>query len=485
MSYTGASFTFNQRGRMSSTTVTGVGTTNYVYNAIGQMIEKSGNGGTTLIVYDEAGHIIGEYSSTGALIEETIWMGDTPVATLQPSSGVVTLYYVHTDHLNTPRKVTRASDNILMWRWDPDAMSGVSPITSPTGRAPFTYNLLYPGQYLLNESGLYYNYFRTYDPRVGSYLESDPIGLAGGSYSTYAYAGGNALSNIDPSGLEVRYMCRPLDLTSKAHHCFVYVTCPEEGWSHVYSLFPYYILGSSARKYDMRDDPASASVTYNSLISPKSFPNESLSCQRCQFEKAVRERYDSFTSGDVFYSAAFGPNSNSFANGLLDLPTWGVSAPIVPSAPAQQFGWSLWGQPRNPSYVPARWLSAQEGVSKMVVNIGSPLRRTFLVTTGLVAASTLLFPLVGGYGTVLFQLITLNAWIAVANMTSQQFADYHHGAVIAVALVLNLAGFMVVAVPIWLLRKKMSPLVGSTVLIVWGLMYLACLFVLFRATDGP
>jgi RHS repeat-associated protein len=354
MSYTGASFTFNQRGRMSSTTVTGVGTTNYVYNAIGQMIEKSGNGGTTLIVYDEAGHIIGEYSSTGALIEETIWMGDTPVATLQPSSGVVTLYYVHTDHLNTPRKVTRASDNILMWRWDPDAMSGVSPITSPTGRAPFTYNLLYPGQYLLNESGLYYNYFRTYDPRVGSYLESDPIGLAGGSYSTYAYAGGNALSNIDPSGLEVRYMCRPLDLTSKAHHCFVYVTCPEEGWSHVYSLFPYYILGSSARKYDMRDDPASASVTYNSLISPKSFPNESLSCQRCQFEKAVRERYDSFTSGDVFYSAAFGPNSNSFANGLLDLPTWGVSAPIVPSAPAQQFGWSLWGQPRNPSYVPAR-----------------------------------------------------------------------------------------------------------------------------------
>jgi hypothetical protein len=121
----------------------------------------------------------------------------------------------------------------------------------------------------------------------------------------------------------------------------------------------------------------------------------------------------------------------------------------------------------------------------MVVNIGSPLRRTFLVTTGLVAASTLLFPLVGGYGTVLFQLITLNAWIAVANMTSQQFADYHHGAVIAVALVLNLAGFMVVAVPIWLLRKKMSPLVGSTVLIVWGLMYLACLFVLFRATDGP
>jgi YD repeat-containing protein len=111
---------------MSVATVSG-NATNYVYNALGQLIEKSGNGGTTLLVYDEAGHILGEYTNTGALIQETIWMGNIPVATLLPSGSTVAIYYVHTDHLGTPRKITRPLDNGLMWRWDPAMRAGTSP----------------------------------------------------------------------------------------------------------------------------------------------------------------------------------------------------------------------------------------------------------------------------------------------------------------------------------------------------------------------
>jgi YD repeat-containing protein len=47
-SFTGESFIFNQRGRMSSAT-SSAGTTDYVYNALGQLIEKTGVRGDHLL----------------------------------------------------------------------------------------------------------------------------------------------------------------------------------------------------------------------------------------------------------------------------------------------------------------------------------------------------------------------------------------------------------------------------------------------------
>jgi uncharacterized protein RhaS with RHS repeats len=48
----------------------------------------------------------------------------------------------------------------------------------------------------------HYNYFRDYDPAIGRYVESDPIGLKAG-LNTFNYADQNALSRLDAMGLKV------------------------------------------------------------------------------------------------------------------------------------------------------------------------------------------------------------------------------------------------------------------------------------------
>jgi RHS repeat-associated protein len=63
-----------------------------------------------------------------------------------------------------------------------------------------TLNLRFPGQQYDAATGLHYNYFRDYDPTVGRYLQSDPIGLLGGM-STYGYANGSPSTFTDPLGL--------------------------------------------------------------------------------------------------------------------------------------------------------------------------------------------------------------------------------------------------------------------------------------------
>jgi RHS repeat-associated protein len=194
-------FTYNNRGRMLSAANTG-GTTNYLYSALGQLIQKSASSPTNLYMYDEAGHLLGEYDGSGNLIQETVWLGDIPVATLQPNgSGGVNVFYVHTDHLNTPKKISRPSDNALVWRVDQDPFGTAAPNQNPSGIGTFIYNVRFPGQLYMAETGINQNYFRDYDPQVARYVESDPIGLKAG-INTYAYARSNPLLWVDPLGLE-------------------------------------------------------------------------------------------------------------------------------------------------------------------------------------------------------------------------------------------------------------------------------------------
>jgi RHS repeat-associated protein len=194
---------YDNAGRRTTATIAGQ-SWSYAYSALGERVKKAGPGQTTLYTYDLQGHLLGEYDGTGTLIQETVWLGDTPVATLRRAVGVTTgpasPYYVHADHLNTPRRITRPSDNKPVWQWESAPFGDTPADQNPAGLGAFVFNLRFPGQVYDAESGTHYNYFRDYDPGIGRYVESDPIGLAGG-INTYSYVGGNPLSFTDPEGL--------------------------------------------------------------------------------------------------------------------------------------------------------------------------------------------------------------------------------------------------------------------------------------------
>jgi RHS repeat-associated protein len=110
------------------------------------------------------------------------------------------LYFIHPDHLNTPRLVADAAGTTV-WRWDQGEPFGVNvPDQNPSGVGAFEFPMRFPGQYFDRETNLAYNWMRDFDSAIGGYKQSDPIGLRGG-LNTYAYVNGNPMSHADPFGL--------------------------------------------------------------------------------------------------------------------------------------------------------------------------------------------------------------------------------------------------------------------------------------------
>ena len=116
------------------------------------------------------------------------------------------IYSIMADYLGTPAEAYDDSGT-LVWKRELDINGKVMPAGKDRyGRTmedigeknfiPFRFQ----GQYEDEETGLYYNRFRYYNPETGQYTQQDPIGLAGGNPTLYGYVY-DTLGEIDPFGL--------------------------------------------------------------------------------------------------------------------------------------------------------------------------------------------------------------------------------------------------------------------------------------------
>lgn len=195
-----ASYTYGYDALNRLQTVTSTaGTTTYTYNALNQRARKAGAAGSYNYIFDQRGTLLGETANGGTTLNTLyIWLQGEPIGIVRSGN----LHLVFNDHLGRPNKVTTPSKTVV-WSALNKAFERVVSLDTFGGL-----NFGFPGQYWDQESALFYNINRYYDPRTGRYTQSDPIGISSGA-NTYTYVGGDPITQVDPLGLAY-FALRPL-----------------------------------------------------------------------------------------------------------------------------------------------------------------------------------------------------------------------------------------------------------------------------------
>jgi RHS repeat-associated protein len=219
-------FTYDDRGRLSVRQRADGGEVRYAYDSCDMLVAVDGvsDGGAWrwTASYDAIGRLI--ETRNGAERREFFWDGDRLAAEILPSGGLriyqyatgaafVPLgfidypdreagirsgrsYHVFSDPTGMPLHIEDGEGRVAWWA------QRIHPFGAVRIRAGATveYNLRWPGHYRHPSTGLHYNRFRYYDPALGRYLQSDPIGYKGSPVNLYAYCA-NPLVHVDVLGL--------------------------------------------------------------------------------------------------------------------------------------------------------------------------------------------------------------------------------------------------------------------------------------------
>ncbi len=192
------SYTYDVENRLTQAT-TPTGTSTYTYDPLGRRLSKTVGSTTTRFLYD-GDQLIAETDPSGTITAKYVYGAgiDEPLTMVR---GSTTSYY-HADGLGSVTALTDTTGAVVE-RYTYDVY-GQPRITNASGtvltQSAYGNRSLFTGREYDQETGLYCYRARYYDPRLGRFLQRDPVGYSTG-LNLYSYVDNNPLNWTDPLGL--------------------------------------------------------------------------------------------------------------------------------------------------------------------------------------------------------------------------------------------------------------------------------------------